>query len=73
MDTYSVEVVLFLKANGDHVPALRDIPSIAIQDVRTHIPARVTGNDEDLVAAEAAEAAFDAISNSQVPIVDSVD
>lgn len=61
IDTYWVEMVMFLYANFEHIPALKDIPMIAAKDIRACLPARFNGGDADLTAAEAA---FDVINNT---------
>lgn len=61
IDTYWVEMVMFLHVNYEHVPALNDIPSIAAKDIGACLPARFTGGDDDLAAAEAA---FDVVNNT---------
>lgn len=67
MDTYWVEMVMFLKANFDHIPAYGAIPMVAPKDVRSCLPARFTGQDEDLVAAEGT---FDLLNNTTAPTAD---
>ena len=61
MDTYWVEILMFLKANYEHIPAFKSIPMIAAKDIRKCLPARFTGVDADLAAAEAA---FDVVNNT---------
>ena len=53
MGTYWVEMVMFLKANLEHIPAYGAMPMISPKDIGSRLPARLTGQDEDLVAAEA--------------------
>ena len=53
MGTYWVDRVMLLKANLEHIPAYGAMPMIAPKDVGSRLPARLTGQDEDLVAAEA--------------------
>lgn len=65
-----MEMVLFLKANYELIPDLKDIPTIAAKDVRACIPARFKGDDADLLAAEAA---FDVLDNVETPTVDGLD
>ena len=48
-----VEMVMFLKANYSSIPAYKDIPQIASEDIRKHLPARFDGQDKDLLDAEA--------------------
>lgn len=67
MDTYWVEMVMFLKANFEHIPAYGSIPKIAPKDIRSCLPARFTGRDEDLVAAEDV---FDRLNNTVPPAAD---
>ena len=52
---------MFLKVNFEHIPALKDIPMIAAKDILKCLPARFTGGDADLAAAEAA---FDVVNNT---------
>ena len=62
IDTYWVEMLMFIKINYKHIPALKDIPMIADKDIRKCLPARFTGaRDADL---KAAEAAFDVVNNT---------
>ncbi|CAN0008145.1 unnamed protein product [Pylaiella littoralis] len=61
IDTYWVEMVMFLYVNSEHTPALKDIPVIATKDIRSCLPARFTGGDDDVAAAEAA---FDFLNNT---------
>ena len=44
---------MFLKANYNSIPAYKDIPQIASEDIRNHLPARFDGQDKDLLDAEA--------------------
>ena len=67
IDTYWVEMVMFLKANFDHIPEYGSIPMIAAKDIRASLPARFTGRDADLVGAEAA---FDVLHNPAAPTTD---
>lgn len=39
IDTYWVEMVTFLKANFEHIPAFKDIPTNAAKDIRARLPA----------------------------------
>ncbi|CAM9511034.1 unnamed protein product, partial [Hapterophycus canaliculatus] len=41
-DTYWMEMVMFLKANFELMPELKNIPVIAAEDIRARIPARFT-------------------------------
>ena len=61
MDTYWVEMIMFLHANYKHIPDFQNIPVIADEDIRKALPARFTGVDADLAAAEAA---FDIVHNT---------
>lgn len=70
VDTYWVEMIMFLKANYDLIPESTSIPMIATSDIRSCIPARFRGEDADLLAAEAA---FDALDNMQKPTLDQFD
>ena len=54
MDTWWVETVILFKANFEHIPDYRAISMIAAKDIRACLPARLTGRDSVLVAAEAA-------------------
>jgi len=66
IDTYWVEMLMFLKVNYKHIPALKDIPKIADKDIRRCLPARFNGDaDADL---KAAEAAFDVVNNTSTDI-----
>lgn len=67
MDTYWVEMVMFLKANYEHIPACENIPMISSDDIRAYIPARFDGRDTDLLVAEAV---FDVLENTEAPPVD---
>ncbi|CAN0391877.1 unnamed protein product, partial [Pylaiella littoralis] len=40
IDTYWVEMLMFLKVNYKHIPALKDIPKIADKDIRRCLPTR---------------------------------
>ncbi|CAM9278903.1 unnamed protein product, partial [Hapterophycus canaliculatus] len=40
IDTYWVEMVMFLYVNFEHIPALKAIPMIASKDIRSCLPAR---------------------------------
>lgn len=60
IDTYWVEMMMFLHVNYKNIPAFKDIPMIAAKDIRACLPARFAGGDEDLAAAEAA---FDVVNN----------
>ena len=53
------EMVMFLKANYEHIPDYGDIPMISSSDIRSCIPARFNGRDTDLLAAEAALDVFE--------------
>ena len=69
IDTYWVEMVMFLKANFEHIPAFRQIPMIAAKNIRACLPARFHGHDSDLMAAEAA---FDVLTNTANPTADDI-
>lgn len=64
IETYWVEMVMFLKGNFENIPAYGDIPMIASKDIRSCLPARFNGEDEELVAAEAA---LDELNNTEAP------
>lgn len=64
---YWVEIVMFLKANNEHIPAYGDIPRIAAKDIRSCIPARFKGHESGLVDAEAE---FDVLNNREAPTAD---
>ena len=61
IDIYWVEMMMFLYVNFEHIPALKGIPMIGAKDIRACLPARFTGEDDDLAAAEAA---FDVVNNT---------
>ena len=63
IDSYWVEMVMFLKANYEHIPEYGDIPIISTNDIRKCIPARFNGRDTDFLAAEAA---FDVLENTLI-------
>lgn len=69
IDTYWVEMVMFLKANFEQIPALREIPMIAAKNIRACLPARFHGHDSDLMAAEAK---FDVLTNTTNPTADDI-
>ena len=60
---YWVEMVIFLKANYEHIPKHEDILMVAAKDIRAYLPEWFTGKDTDLVAAEAT---FDVLTNAAV-------
>ena len=64
MDTYWVEMVMFLKANYEHIPDHENIPMVAAKNIRACLPERFNGKDADLVAAKAA---FDVLTNTAAP------
>ena len=64
IDTYWVEMVMFLKVNYEHIPEPEDIFIVAAKDIRACLPERFTGKDTDLVAAEAV---FDELTNTTAP------
>ena len=55
---------MFLKANYEHIPEHDNIPMVVAKDIRTYLPEWFTGEDTDLVAAEAA---FDVVINAAAP------
>ena len=61
IDTYWVEMVMFLKTNYEYIPEHEDIPMVVAKDIRAYLPEWFTGKDTDLVAAEAA---FDVFTNA---------
>jgi len=65
VDTYWVEMIMFLNANFKHIPDFQQIPVIADADITKALPARFTGVDADLAAAEAA---FDVVQNTSTDI-----
>ncbi|CAM9505990.1 unnamed protein product [Ectocarpus sp. 8 AP-2014] len=67
MDAYWAEMVMFLKANFEHIPATKQIPVIATENIRSCLPARFYGRDPDLLAAEAA---LDILQNATIPTAD---
>lgn len=70
VDTYWVEISMFLKENFERIPALKDIPAIAAKDARASLPARFHGRDADLMAADTAS---DVLSNTAYyPIADDI-
>ena len=50
VDTYWVEMMMFLKANYDKIPL--NIPKISPSDIRKYLPSRFSGTDTHLAAAE---------------------
>lgn len=50
VDTYWVEMMMFLKANYNKIPLT--IPKIPPADIRKYLPSRFSGNDPHLAAAE---------------------
>lgn len=50
VDTYWIEMMMFLKANYEKIPL--SIPKISPPDVRKYLPSRFLGNDPHLAAAE---------------------
>ena len=67
---YWVEMVMFLKANYSSIPAYKDIPQIASEDIRNHLPARFDGQDKDLLDAEAS---IDPLVNNAPPTPSGID
>ena len=64
IETYCVEMVMFLKANYEHIPEYGDIPMmISSSDISSCIPVRFNGRDTDLLAAEAA---LDVLENTLI-------
>ena len=55
---------MFLKANYSSIPAYKDIPQIASEDIRNHLRARFDGQDKDLLDAEAS---IDPLVNNAPP------
>ena len=70
IETYWVEMVMFLKANYSSIPAYKDIPQIASEDIRNHLPARFDGQDKDLLDAEAS---IDPLVNNAPPTPSGMD
>ena len=70
IETYWVEMVMFLKANYSSIPAYKDIPQIASEDIRNHLPARFDGQDKDLLDAEAS---IDPLVNNAPPTPSGID
>ncbi|CAB1114869.1 unnamed protein product [Ectocarpus sp. CCAP 1310/34] len=68
IDTYWVEMVMFLHVNYKRIPAFKDIPMIAAKDIRTCLPPRFNGGDADLAAAEAAFDVIENINNSDIGV-----
>ena len=66
VDTYWVEMLMFIKVNYKHIPALKDIPKIADKDIRKCLPARFTGGG--VADLKAAETAFDVVNNTVIDI-----
>ena len=60
----------FLKANYSSIPAYKDIPQIASEDIRNHLPARFDGQDKDLLDAEAS---IDPLVNNAPPTPSGID
>ena len=67
---YWVEMVMFLKANNSSIPAYKDIPQIASEDIRNHLPARFDGQDKGLLDAEAS---IDPLVNNAPPTPSGID
>ena len=61
---------MFLKANYSSIPAYKDIPQIASEDIRNHLPARFDGQDKDLLDAEAS---IDPLVNNAPPTPSGID
>ncbi|CAM9672376.1 unnamed protein product, partial [Hapterophycus canaliculatus] len=40
IDTYWVEMLMFLHANAEHIPEFKNIPIIAAKDIRACLPPR---------------------------------
>ena len=64
IDTYWVDMVMFLKANYEHIPEHEDIPMVAAKDIRAYLSEWFTGEDTDIAAAEDA---FDVLINAAAP------
>lgn len=67
MDTYWVEMVMFLKANFESIPAYGAIPMIAPKNIRSCLSGRFSGEDKDLLEAEST---FDLLNNTEAPTAD---
>ena len=63
IDSYCVEMAMFVKAKYEHIPEYGDI-HISSNDIRACIPARFNGRDTDLLAAEAV---IDELENTEIP------
>ena len=63
VDTYWVEMIMFLNANFKHIPDFQQIPVIADADITKALPEHRV--DADLAAAEAA---FDVVQNTSTDI-----
>ena len=61
---------MFLKANYSSIPAYKDTPQIASEDIRNHLPARFDGQDTDLLDAEAS---IDPLVNNAPPTPSGID
>lgn len=69
VDEYWMEMVMFLRANERFIPAYKDIPSISSKDINDCLPAKFSGNDDDLLKAEMA---LDPLSNTTPPAEDDI-
>ncbi|CAN0217447.1 unnamed protein product, partial [Ectocarpus sp. 13 AM-2016] len=65
VDTYWVEMIMFLHANFKHIPDFKEIPVIESKNIRKALPARFTGVDAELAAAEAV---FDMVQNTSTDL-----
>lgn len=64
IDTYWVEMILFLKANFEHIPEYSAIPKIVAADIPKCFPQRFSAKDNELLKAEAA---IDPLKNTAIP------
>ena len=55
---------MFLKGNYKYIPDYKDIPNIDSKDIRKCLPAKFSGNNDDLLKAEMA---LDPLSNTTPP------
>ena len=59
-----------LQTDNSSIPAYKDIPQIASEDIRKHLPARFDGQDKDLLDAEAS---IDPLVNNAPPTPSGMD
>lgn len=64
IDTYWMEMVMFLKANYRSIPTYNAIPEIAPGDIQKSLPAWFNGDDQGLLDAAAA---MDLLVNNEPP------